>query len=48
MKKRVTGGKKRPMKSASAQHPNGRFVHEEKKREQSGKMERGKQQEQKT
>ena len=36
MKKRVTGGRKRPMKSSSAQHPNGRIVHEEKKREQSG------------
>jgi len=37
MKKRVSGGRKRPMKSSpSDQHPNGRIVHEEKKQEQSG------------
>jgi len=29
-------GRKRPMKSSSAQHPNGRIVNEEKKRGQSG------------
>ena len=37
MKKRVSGGRKRPMKSSpSEQHPNGRIVHKEKKQEQSG------------
>jgi len=35
MKKRVTGGRKRPLKSLSAQHPNGRIVHSEHKRGQS-------------
>ena len=36
MKKRVSGGRKRPMKSSpSEQHPNGRIVHKEKKKEQS-------------
>ena len=34
MKKRVSGGRKRPMKSSpSEQHPNGRIVHKEKKKE---------------
>ena len=41
MKERVTGGRKRPVKSSSTQHPNGRIVHEEKKREQSGRYAAG-------